>query len=118
MSSNLKKGNRMPDITPTSEKVLSAFVNKMIEDKGLSDMDRREKLMLRAQLQSELNTQIEKAMLRALSDDELMNLSDLMNGNPTARQVEAVFENSDADYEAAAAQAMKAFRAGFLAEVA
>lgn len=106
----------MPENKLTDAQMLTAFVNKMVTDKGLvlSD-DERQKL--RAKLLSELNVAIEQAMIRALPDEKLLELERLTeNPEVTDAAIEAVFTGSGVDFQAVVGRTMNDFRQKFLSE--
>lgn len=102
----------------TKERVLSAFVNQMIADKGLAQLGQPEKTKLKAQLLDELNSQIEKAYLRAMSDEDLIRLNEMLDNDASDEEIGALIDDAVSDQAGVAAQTMQAFRSGFLKEVA
>lgn len=106
----------MPRFTLTKERVLSAFVNQMIADKGLTTLGQPEKTKLKAKILDELNSQLERAIIAALPDEKLAQLSDLLDADTkvTDEQIEGIFRGHEEKYEIVVAQTMKAFRMEFL----
>lgn len=97
---------------------MSAFVNQMIADKGLSGLRQPERTKLQAQLLDELNTQIEKAFLRSMSDEDLIRLNEMLDNDASDEEISALLDGAISDHEGVAARTMKAFRVGFLEGVA
>lgn len=105
----------MPESKPNQEEILSAFVIKMIQDKGLGEMSDEERSRLRMNLQDKLQEQIEQALIGMLSDEQLAELDEKLDNGATDEEVEAFFLATGADANKAMTDAMKAFREAFLA---
>lgn len=103
----------MPEIKPTQTKIINAFVDKMMADKGL-DVASPEYGELRKNLREKTEEQIEQAMLRALSDAQLLELESLMDNNASDEAIDAFFDNAGVDFTQAVEQAMAEFRKAFL----
>lgn len=93
-----------------------AFVDKMIADKGLElSADQTQKL--RAKLLGDLDMQIEQAIIRALPDDKLAELSRLADDPQVSDQaIEDLFNGSGVDFQTVATRTMKDFQLSFLAK--
>lgn len=104
----------MPESKPNQDEILSAFVIKMMQDKGLPDMSEETRSRLRMSLQDKLEEQIEQALVGMLSDEQLMELDRKLDEGATDEEVEAFFLNSGADANVAMTDAMKAFREAFM----
>lgn len=104
----------MPEIKPAQTRIINTFVDKMMSDKGLGAMNAEEQEALRKDLRVKVEAQIEQAMLRALSNAQLLELEKLVDGGASDEELDAFFENSGADFTKAAEQAMADFRRAFL----
>lgn len=99
----------MPENKPTKAKVINVFVDKMMTDKGVSDV------ALKEQLEAKLEEQIEQAMIRMLPDEKLVELEGILDRGAGDDEIEKVFDEAGVDFQAVAEQTMAAFRAAFLA---
>lgn len=97
-----------PTSQPTKAKVINAFVNKMMADKGTDDV------ALKEQLEMKLEEQIEQAMIRALPDEKLVELEGMLDREASDDEIEAFFDGAGVNFEEVAQQTMAAFRAAFL----
>lgn len=104
----------MPESTPNQDQILSAFVIKMMQDKGITGMSEEERSRLRMSLQDKLEEQIERALIEMLSDEQLIELDKKLDEGVTDEEVEAFFLESGADANQAMTDTMKAFREAFL----
>lgn len=102
----------MPEVKPTKDGLLTAYVNKMMKDKGLEGEAYEQ---LRRQLREKLEEQVEEAMIRMLPDEKLMELDAKLDAGMTDEELEAFFEGAGVNLESAAEQAMVAFRNAFMA---
>lgn len=103
-------------LTPTKSRVLAAFVNQMIKDKGLTELDATARAELKRKLMQELDTQIERAYIMAMSDEQLIQMNEMLDTGASDEEIGELFETSGVDYEAVTVQAMQAFRNNFLKE--
>lgn len=103
-------------LTPTKSRVLAAFVSQMMKDKGLSEMNEAERSELKAKLMKELDSQIERACVAAMSDEQLIQMNEMLDTGASDEEIGELFETSGVDFEAVTAQAMQAFRNNFLKE--
>lgn len=104
----------MPEIKPTQVRIINTFVDKMMSDKGMGAMSAEQQEELRKNLRVKVEEQIEQAMLRALSDAQLVELEKLVDNGVSDEELDVFFENSGADFTKAAEQAMTEFRKAFL----
>ncbi len=104
----------MPVITPTKDSLLTAFVNKMMEEKGTGDLDSEARLRLRVQLREKLEQRVEENMIRMLTDEQLVELERLLDADVSDAALEQFFDESGADFTQAATQAMMTFRQDYL----
>ncbi len=104
----------MPESKPNQEEILSAFVIKMMQDKGLAGMPDEERNRLRMNLQEKLQEQIERALVEMLSDEQLLELDRRLDEGITDEEIETFFLTSGADTDKVMTDAMKAFREAFL----
>lgn len=103
-------------LTPTKSRVLAAFVNQMIKDKGLTELDAMARAELKRKLMRELDTQIERAYIMAMSDEQLIQMNEMLDTGASDEEIGELFETSGVDYEAVTVQTMQAFRNNFLKE--
>ncbi len=101
----------MPEVKPTKDGLLTAYVNKMMKDKGLEGEMYDQ---LRRQLKEKLEEQVEEAMVRMLPDEKLVELDTKLDAGMTDEELEGFFEGAGVNMEAAAEQAMVAFRNAFM----
>jgi len=104
----------MPAITPTKDTLLTAFVNKMMEEKGTENLDSDTRLKLRMELREKLEQRVEENMIRMLTDEQLVELERLLDADVSDAAIEQFFEESGANFAQAATQAMMAFRQDYL----
>lgn len=104
----------MPEIKPTQTKLINVFVDKMMADKGLDAMSAEEQAMLRKSLREKVEEQVEQAMLGALTDAQLLELERLMDAEASDEELDKFFDNSGADFDGAAEEALVEFRKAFL----
>lgn len=104
----------MPEDKPVQTKVIEEFVDKMIADKGLGVVSTEKIGALRENLCAKLEEQVEQAMLRALSDEQLVELEKLVDSGASDEELDEFFDNSGVDFTKAAEQAMSEFRKAFL----
>ena len=104
----------MPESTPSQEQILSAFVIKMMQDKGITGLSDEERDRLRMNLQDKLEEQIERALIEMLSDEELIELDKKLNEGVTDEEIEAFFLGTGADADKIITDTMEAFRVAFL----
>lgn len=98
----------MPENKPTQAEIVSAFVEKMMADKGVEDAT------LRAELEAKLEEQIEQTMIRTLPDEKLGELEEMLGREASDEEIENFFNEAGVDFQAAVEQAMLAFREAFL----
>lgn len=103
----------MPEMKISDERVLMAFVDKMITDKNAL-VTQRERTALYRVLREQLNVKIEQAMLSALSDEELLKLNKMLDEGASDEEVEALFNGSEADFAGAVEQALTELRTEYL----
>lgn len=103
----------MPEMKISDERVLMAFVDKMITDKNAL-VTQQERTALYRVLREQLNVKIEQAMLSALSDEELLKLNKMLDEGASDEEVEALFNGSEADFAGAVEQALTELRTEYL----
>lgn len=97
----------------SDDRVLLAFVDKMVTDKN-PDVDEVTRVALRAELKYQLEERIERAIVMALPDQQLVELDQLLEEDASDEEVIELFENSGVDFEMAVNREMKAFREAYL----
>lgn len=90
------------------DREVSEFVTKMMAEKGATDE------VLREQLEMKLQEQIEQAMIRALSDEMLVELDGMLEREASDEEIEMFFDESGVDFAEVVEQTMLAFREAFL----
>lgn len=103
----------MPEMKISDERVLVAFVDKMITDKNAL-VTQQERTALYRVLREQLNVKIEQAMLSALSDEELLKLNKMLDEGASDEEVEALFNDSEADFAGAIERALTELRTEYL----
>lgn len=104
----------MPEIKPTQTKLINVFVDKMMADKGLDAMGAEEQQGLRKSLRAKVEEQVERAMLSALTDAQLVELERMMDEGASDAELDKFFDESGADFDGAVHEAMTEFRKAFL----
>ena len=97
----------------SDERVLAAFVDKMITDKNAL-VTEQERTALYRVLREQLNVKIEQAMLSALSDDEMMRLNTMLDEGASDDEIEALFNESNADFAGAVERVLTEMRNDYL----
>lgn len=106
----------MPKINFNEDQVLESFVHQMVVDKGLAEEDRNQNGKIQHELMEQLNEAIEKAMIAALPDAQLIELNRLLEAGASDEEVMKVFETAGVDFELAAGKAMAEFRQKYVGE--
>lgn len=100
----------MPENKLDDEKVLRMFVDKLIADKGGDTLDAKQKETLQGELFEELDSRVQKAMIRALPDEKLVELDKLLDADASDEEIGAIFGNSGVDFGPAVRKVMSDFR--------
>lgn len=103
----------MANINFSDDRVLLAFVDKMVTDKN-PNVDNVTRAALRAELKYQLDERIERATVMALPDQDLVELDQLLEENASDDEVLGLFENAGVDFQAAITREMEAFRTAYL----
>lgn len=103
-------------LTPTKSRVLAAFVSQLIKDKGLTELDSAARADLKRKLMQELNSEIERAYIMAMSDEQLIQMNEMLDTGASDEEISELFETSGVNYEEVTVKAMQAFRNNFLKE--
>lgn len=103
-------------LTPTKSRVLAAFVSQLIKDKGLTELDSAARADLKRKLMQELNSEIERAYIMAMSDEQLIQMNEMLDTGASDEEIGELFETSGVNYEEVTVKAMQAFRNNFLKE--
>lgn len=104
----------MPKINFQEEQVFEAFIHKMIVDKGLAETDRQQNGKIQRELSMQLDEAIQKAVINALSDEQLQKLSGMLDNDIGDAELESFFDNSGIDYRETVGRAMREFREDYL----
>lgn len=103
-------------LTPTKSRVLAAFVSQLIKDKGLTELDSAARADLKRKLMQELNSEIERAYIMAMSDEQLIQMNEMLDTGASDEEIGELFETSGVNYEEVTVKVMQAFRNNFLKE--
>ena len=103
----------MPEMKISDERVLAAFVDKMITDKNPL-VTERERTELHRVLRAQLDMKVEQAMINALSDDELIRLDRMLTFGATDEEVESLFNESKADFPSVVKKTLTDLRTDYL----
>lgn len=106
----------MPKINFDEEQVFANFVRQMVVDKGLLEEDRKQNGKIQHKLAEALDAAIEKAMIAALPDAKLEELSQLLDAGADDEKIEALFAGAGVNFELVAGRTMAAFREAYLGE--
>lgn len=94
---------------------LDAFIREIIEAKQLPGLTEEAKVGLLEEMRERLLDMINRALIEALPDDKVAELSKLMDGDGlTDEQLQDFIEKSGIDIEGVTAKAMLAFRGLYL----
>lgn len=105
----------MPEFKLSKNKLLTLFVDRMMVDKGVDGMSLGEQADLRTALAKELDTEIQSAMLDALSLEQLEELDRRLDDGMTDEELELFFEYSEGvDFQKVIKDAMERFRDAYL----
>lgn len=107
----------MSDRNYSDERMLMAYVDSMIAERGAAEgLSNEERDALRRVLFEELNDAMEKAMLMALPDEKLAELERILDENGSDEVLEEFFDGTDdIDMTPAIEAAMEKFREDYLA---
>lgn len=103
----------MPEMKISDERVLVAFVDKMINDKNPL-VTEKERTELYRVLRAQLDVKIEQAMLTALSDEEMMKLNEMLDTGASDEEIEALFNESNSNFAGAVERALVEMRTDYL----
>lgn len=103
----------MPETNYNDERVLMAFVDKMVTDKD-ANVSGGARTKLRGQLFEEMNRRIERAMIEALPDQLLIELDKSIDNGMTDEEIDEFFEGTGIGFSEVVQQAMKDFREAYL----
>ncbi len=103
----------MPEMKISDERVLAAFVDKMINDKNPL-VTEKERTELYRVLRAQLDMKIEQAMLTALSDEEMLKLNEMLDTGASDEEIEALFNESNADFAGAVEKVLTEMRTDYL----
>lgn len=106
----------MPKINFKEDQVLESFIHQMVVDKGLVEEDRNQNGKIQHELMMQLDEAIERAMIRALTDVQLVELNAKLDAGMSDDEMERFFVNSGMDAKAVAGKAMAEFRREYLGE--
>lgn len=104
-----RKVPKMPE-NKLDEKVLAMFVDRLIADKGGDTLDEKQKETLRGELREELDERMQRAMIKALPDEKLMKLEELLDADAPDEEIESFFANAGVSFDAPLRKAMSDFR--------
>ncbi len=104
----------MPEERFLDEGLVSAFVEGIIADKGVDNLDKTEKEKLKTDLAEELDRRVEKAMLGALSTSKLAELEEKLERGISDEELQAFFDTTDLNFEWIAQREMVGLRNDFL----
>lgn len=100
----------MPEVMPSKERLLNAFVDQLIEDKGWGERDPEELLKLRLKLKTQADEAVEKGVLGALSDEQLDELGEMADRDAPDEEVSEFFKSLKINYVKVATDALSGFR--------
>lgn len=101
----------MPTVKVNQREVLDTFIDQMIAEKGMQGVDQA---ILKEQLRTKLDEQIEQAIIRSLSDEKLLELDKLLDDEADDDTLEKFFEEAGENYGEVAEQTMQLFKEAFL----
>ncbi len=90
----------MPTKTITQGMVLNAFIDKMLAATGQENTNPEEQRAVREGLRLQLESEMEKAMIKALPDAKLIELNKMLEReNVSDDEIEKFFETSGVDFQ-------------------
>lgn len=104
----------MPKINFKETQALEELANEMLVEKGLLEQDRAQHGKLRHELVQQLNETIERAVIGALSDVQLVEFDRMLDADVDDQEIEDFFDRSGVDFEKAANEALMKYRAEYL----
>lgn len=106
----------MSKIKITQERLLAAYINRLLIDKGELATDTKTQAKQREQLKRQINDAMEMAMVQALSDDQLEEFDRRLDDGMTDAEMEEFLEGTGVDFVEATKKALIEFRAKYLNE--
>jgi hypothetical protein len=99
----------------TEDEMLDIFIEKMLIDKGYSELDEETKANFRNEIKEELIFRINEAIVASLPDDKLTELDELFKtDSATAEKINDIIERSGVDVSEPIQKTMMEFREVYL----
>lgn len=99
----------------TEDEMLDIFIEKMLIDKGYSELDEETKNNFRNEIKEELIFRINEAIVASLPDDKLTELDELFKtDSATAEKINDIIERSGVDVSEPIQKTMMEFREVYL----
>lgn len=99
----------------SEDEMLDLFVEKLVIDKGFSDLDQETKSRFASELKESLIARINEAIVSALPDEKLAELDEMFeSGDVTAEKVNELVERSGVDMSDPIQKTMLEFREAYL----
>lgn len=99
----------MSKIKLTQDNLLTAFVEQVLEKRGIKSSDPKELANQRENVRRELEEKVELAMFEALSDEQLDQYEKMLDEDASDEDLDRFWEKSGLDFETVAATAIKQF---------
>lgn len=106
----------MTDSTATNSplETLSAYINRLIDEKGFPDLTSEVRTQIHTDLMTRLNDSINAHVIAALSDDDLVGFEKLIDTNAPQEEVQTYIEGKIPDSTSFLASVMLEFRKNYL----
>ena len=99
----------------TADEILESFVLQMMEEKGVAE---EQKEGAKAELLEKLNKEIDQSLVKALPDEQLERLSEIIDEGGDAvemeKKVHALFYGSGVDFRETVREVIEDFRGKYL----
>lgn len=107
----------MPE-NKTEVETISAFANRIAEDAQLDGMTPEQKASLQQQIRDGADAVVESALIDALSDEQLIELNELLDNNAADDELDAFFASAGVDFGRVAGEALVSYRHDVLTNLA
>lgn len=108
----------MPKINFKEAELMAIYIDRLIADKGLATANREQYGELSRQLREQFDEACQKAMISALPDAKLEELSKKLDDGMTDDEIEKFFEGAGVDFPKVVQETMIKFRADYLGKAA
>ncbi len=104
----------MPDVDISTDRVMRAYIDDMITQKGVANIDQDQRARLRQKLFKIFDERVQDAMIAALPDDKLIELDEKLNRGISDDDLGKFFDDAGVDFDEVAERALEQFRNEYL----